>query len=41
MEIITVGIDLTKSIFQFHAVDAAGHVVVRSQASRDNRCGCK
>ncbi len=29
MEITTVGIDLAKSIFQVHAVDAAGHVVVR------------
>ncbi len=29
MEITTVGIDLAKSIFQVHAVDTAGHVVVR------------
>ena len=34
MEIITVGIDLAKSIFQVHAVDAAGHVVVRKALRR-------
>nr|AGO88410.1 Transposase IS116/IS110/IS902 family protein [Methylobacterium oryzae CBMB20] len=34
MEITTVGIDLAKSIFQVHAVDAAGHVVVRKALRR-------
>lgn len=34
MEITTVGIDLAKSIFQIHAVDAAGHVVVRKALRR-------
>ena len=34
MEITTVGIDLAKSIFQVHAVDAAGHVVARKALRR-------
>ena len=34
MEITTVGIDLAKSIFQVHAVDAAGQVVVRKALRR-------
>ncbi len=34
MEITTVGIDLAKSIFQVHAVDAAGYVVVRKALRR-------
>ncbi len=34
MEITTVGIDLAKSIFQVHAVDAVGHVVVRKALRR-------
>src|ERR1700709_1895813 len=34
MEITTVGIDLAKSIFQVHAVDATGHVVVRKALRR-------
>ena len=34
MEIITVGIDPAKSIFQVHAVDAAGQVVVRKALRR-------
>ena len=34
MEITTVGIDLAKSIFQIHAVDAVGHVVVRKALRR-------
>lgn len=29
MQITTVGLDLAKSVFQVHAVDAAGDVVVR------------
>lgn len=34
MEITTVGLDLAKSIFQVHAVDAAGIVVVRKALRR-------
>lgn len=34
MEITTVGIDLAKSIFQVHAIDAAGQVVVRKALRR-------
>ncbi len=33
-EISTVGIDLAKSVFQVHAVDAAGNVIVRRQLRR-------
>jgi hypothetical protein len=34
MEITTVGLDLAKSVFQIHAVDAAGAVVVRKAVRR-------
>ena len=34
MEITTIGLDLAKSIFQVHAVDAAGSVVVRKALRR-------
>lgn len=33
-EISTVGIDLAKSVFQVHAIDAAGNVIVRRQLRR-------
>ena len=33
-EIITIGLDLAKSVFQVHAVDEAGKVVVRRQVKR-------
>jgi transposase len=33
-EIITVGLDIAKSVFQVHGVDAAGEVVVRRQLKR-------
>jgi hypothetical protein len=32
--ITTVGLDLAKSVFQVHGVDAAGHVVIRRQLKR-------
>ncbi|MCA3505745.1 MAG: IS110 family transposase, partial [Rhodobacter sp.] len=32
--ITTVGLDLAKTVFQVHAVDAAGTVVVRRQLRR-------
>ena len=34
MEIITVGLDLAKRVFQVHGVDAAGGVVVRKALRR-------
>ena len=33
-EIITVGVDIAKNLFQVHAVDAAGEPVVRRQLRR-------
>ena len=39
-EAITIGIDIAKSVFQVHAVDAAGEPVIRRQLRRfaqDNR----
>ena len=33
-EISTVGIDLAKSVFQIHAIDAGGVVIVRRQLRR-------
>lgn len=34
MEITTIGLDLAKSVFQVHAVDAAGTVVIRKALRR-------
>ncbi len=34
MEVITIGIDLAKSVFQVHGVDAAGETVIRKQLRR-------
>jgi len=34
MQVITVGLDLAKHIFQVHAVDASGSVVVRKTLRR-------
>lgn len=34
MDIATVGLDLAKSIFQVHAIDDAGEVVVRKALRR-------
>ena len=33
-EVITIGVDIAKSVFQIHAVDAAGEPVVRRQLRR-------
>ncbi|TXM59239.1 transposase, partial [Methylobacterium sp. WL120] len=33
-ELVTVGIDLAKSVFQIHGVDASGRVLVRRQLRR-------
>ncbi len=40
MEITTIGLDLAKSVFQVHGVDATGRVVVRKSARpmRHGRC---
>jgi len=34
--IATVGLDIAKSVFQVHGVDAAGQVVIRRQLKRRN-----
>jgi transposase len=34
MQIITLGLDLAKRIFQVHAVDASGEVVIRKALRR-------
>lgn len=34
MEIMTIGLDLAKSVFQVHGVDAAGKTVVRKALRR-------
>jgi transposase len=34
MQITTIGLDLAKSVFQVHGVDAAGQVVVRKSLRR-------
>ena len=34
MKITTIGLDLAKSVFQVHGVDAAGQVVVRKSLRR-------
>ncbi len=33
-EIITIGVDIAKSVFQIHAVDSAGEPVIRRQLRR-------
>ena len=33
-DITTIGLDLAKNVFQVHAVDAAGNVVVRKRLRR-------
>ena len=37
--ITTIGLDIAKSVFQVHGVDAAGQVVVRRQLKRRVRSG--
>ena len=34
MNITTIGLDLAKNVFQVHAVDHEGHVIVRKQLRR-------
>ncbi|MBW8056218.1 MAG: IS110 family transposase, partial [Nitrospira sp.] len=33
-EVITIGVDLAKNVFQVHGVDAEGSVIVRRQLRR-------
>jgi transposase len=33
-QIMTIGLDIAKSVFLVHGVDAAGHVVLRQKLSR-------
>ena len=33
-EVSTIGLDIAKSVFQVHGVDAAGAVVIRKRVSR-------
>jgi transposase len=33
-QVVTIGLDIAKSVFQVHGVDAAGEVVVRRQIRR-------
>ena len=37
--VTTIGLDIAKSVFQVHGVDAAGQVVVRRQLKRRVRPG--
>ena len=37
--VTTIGLDIAKSVFQVHGVDAAGQVVVRRQLKRDAQIG--
>jgi transposase len=33
-EVVTVGLDIAKSVFQVHGVDAVGEVIIRRQVRR-------
>ncbi len=37
-EVITIGVDLAKNVFQVHGVDAAGETVIRRQLRRSRLC---
>ena len=37
-EVITIGVDLAKNVFQIHGVDDAGNVVIRRQLRRSRVC---
>ena len=42
-EVITIGLDIAKSVFQVHGVDGLGAVVIRKRVSRARmrcRAGC-
>ena len=38
MQTVTIGLDIAKSVFQVHGVDAQGAVVIRRQLSADRCC---
>jgi hypothetical protein len=40
MQITTIGIDLAKTVFEVHAVDADGATVVRKRLRRDRPWAC-
>lgn len=35
MQVITIGLDIAKNVFQVHGVDNAGHAVIRRKVRRD------
>ncbi|MGV2181231.1 hypothetical protein [Rhizobium rhizogenes] len=37
-EIVTIGLDLAKNIFQVHGIDACGKVVVRTPSAINDPC---
>lgn len=37
--IVRTGVDLVKNVMQIHAVDSAGHVVIRKAVARANASG--
>jgi hypothetical protein len=39
MDIVTIGLDIAKSVFQVHGVDAAGEVVIRRKLTRGRVLG--
>jgi transposase len=39
--ITTVGLDIAKSVFQVHGIDAAGKVIIRRQLKRRHRSAPK
>jgi Transposase DDE domain group 1 len=39
--VTTIGLDIAKSVFQIHGVDAAGNVIVRRQLKRRTRLSCR
>jgi transposase len=36
--ITTIGLDIAKSVFQVHGIDAQGNVIVRRQVMPDTSC---
>ena len=34
MSVVSIGLDLAKSVFQLHGVDASGHAVLRRRLAR-------
>ena len=37
-QVVTIGLDIAKSVFQVHGIDAQGAVVVRQRLSRSRVC---